>query len=145
MSRSLVHKGKAAFNSWEELDFPLNGNDTRIALNEKSTDRTVRNFLEADKIRKLHNAANSDEKLFWKLLKGKRCSSQMGAFLVSDNLLIDKNLIREMWADHFEALGTPSENAHFDNGFLDTVCCQKCPGDLHFLYQRLHWSFKPAS
>ena len=26
-----------------------------------------------------------------------------------------------MWADHFEALGTPSENAHFDNGFLDTV------------------------
>ena len=45
----------------------------------------------------------------------------MGAFLVNDNLLTDKNLIREMWADHFEALGTPSDNAHFDNGFLDTV------------------------
>ena len=45
----------------------------------------------------------------------------MGAFSVNDNLLTDKNLIREMWADHFEALGTPSENAHFDNGLLDTV------------------------
>ena len=35
----------------------------------------------------------------------------MGAILVSDNLLTDKNLIREMWTDRFEALGTPSENA----------------------------------
>ena len=41
--------------------------------------------------------------------------------MVTDKLLTDKNLIREMWADHFEALGTPPENAHFDNGFLDTV------------------------
>ena len=42
----------------------------------------------------------------------------MGAFLVNDNLLTDNNLIPEMWADHFEDLGTPSKNAHFDNGFL---------------------------
>ena len=41
----------------------------------------------------------------------------MGACLVNDNLLTDKNLIREMWADHFEALGTPSDNAHFDMVF----------------------------
>ena len=58
---------------------------------------------------------------FGNFLKGKRYASQMGAFLVNDRLLTDKNLIREMWTDHFEALGTPSENAHFDNGFLDTV------------------------
>ena len=32
----------------------------------------------------------------------------MGASLVNDNLLTDKNLIREMWADRFEALVTPS-------------------------------------
>ena len=38
--------------------------------------------------------------------------------MVNDNLLTDKNLIREMWDDHFEALAIPSENAHFDNGFL---------------------------
>ena len=64
----------------------------------------------------------------------------MGAFLVNDNLLTDKNLIHEMWADHFEALGTPSENAHFDNGFLDTAargveeifisCTNDCTGAL---------------
>ena len=64
----------------------------------------------------------------------------MGAFLVNDNLLTDKNLIREMWVDHFEALGTPSENAYSDNGFLDTVardvqeifisCTKDCTGAL---------------
>ena len=26
-----------------------------------------------------------------------------------------------MWADHFEALGTPSENEYFDNTFLSRV------------------------
>ena len=64
----------------------------------------------------------------------------MGAFLVNDNLLTDKNLIREMWADDFKALDTPSENAYFDNGFLDTVargvqeifisCTNDCTGAL---------------
>ena len=29
--------------------------------------------------------------------------------------------IREVWADQFEALGSLSENVHFENGFLDTV------------------------
>ena len=64
----------------------------------------------------------------------------MSAFLVNDNLLTDNNLIREMWADHFEASGTPSDNANFDNGFLDTVargvqeifisCTNDCTGAL---------------
>ena len=45
-----------------------------------------------------------------------------------------------MWADHFEALGTPSENVHFHNGFLETVargvqkillsCTNDCTGAL---------------
>ena len=37
------------------------------------------------------------------------------------NLLTDRNLIRDMWADHFKALGTPSENEYFDNAFLNRV------------------------
>ena len=45
----------------------------------------------------------------------------MSAFLVNVNLLTDRNLIRDMWAGHFEALGTLSENKHFDNAFLNRV------------------------
>ena len=72
------------------------------------------------------NAADCDEKLFWKLLKGQKSFSKMSAFLVNGNLLTDRNLIRDMWADHFEALGTPSEDEYFDNAFLSRVVSGVC-------------------
>ena len=83
--------------------------------------RNFLNNLENDKVMKLCNAAESDEKLFRKLLKGQRSSFQMSAFLVKDKLITDKNLIREMWINHFEALGTPSNSENFDNNFLARV------------------------
>ena len=67
------------------------------------------------------HVAESNEKLFWKLVKSQRSSSQMSAFLVNGDLLTDKKAIRAMWADHFEALDTPSEIATFDKGFFTKV------------------------
>ena len=83
--------------------------------------RNFLNKLEDDKVTKLCNAAESDEKLFWKLLKGQRSTSQMSAFLVKDKLITDENLIREMWVNHFETLGTPSNSESFDSNFLARV------------------------
>ena len=57
----------------------------------------LRSFLdqtEADRIRKLCHAAESNEKLFWKLIKSQRSSSQISAFLVNGDLLTDKKAIR---------------------------------------------------
>ena len=45
----------------------------------------------------------------------------MNAVLVDSNLLTDRNKIREMWADHFESLGTPSDSSNFDNEFCYCV------------------------
>ena len=45
----------------------------------------------------------------------------MSAFLVNGNVLTDRNRIRDMWADHFEGLDTPSENEHFDNAYFSRV------------------------
>ena len=45
----------------------------------------------------------------------------MSAFLVNGNLVTDKSAIHDMWADHFEALGTPSENSNSDNDFFSRV------------------------
>ena len=73
------------------------------------------------RVSKVFIAAESNEKLFWKLVKSQRSSSQMCAFLVNGDLLTDKKAIRAMWADHFEALGTPSEIATFDKGFFTKV------------------------
>ena len=39
----------------------------------------------------------------------------MSAFVVKCKLLTDENDIRNMWADHFEALGTPPANTSFDD------------------------------
>ena len=60
--------------------------------------------LSSKKIKRLCVAFETDEKLFWKLINGHRSTSQINAFLVDGNLLIDRNKIREMWADHFESL-----------------------------------------
>ena len=83
--------------------------------------RSFLNQLESDRVTKLCSAADSDEKIFWKLLKGQKSSSQMSAFLVNGSLITDVNEIRIMWVDHFEALGTPSESATYDNGFAGLV------------------------
>ena len=45
----------------------------------------------------------------------------MSAFLVNRKLITDKNKILEMLADHFEALGTPSDCVAFNNVFFSRV------------------------
>ena len=52
-----------------------------VVLNAKNTENTLRKFLnqmEIDKAEKLRNAAQSNEKLFWKLLKKQNKSVPCG-------------------------------------------------------------------
>ena len=94
-----------------------------------------------DKIKKLCVAAESNEKLFWKLLKSQRSTTQMNAFLIDGKLTTDKNDIRDMWANHFEDLGKPSVSPSFDHDFSDRVatcvrnifasCQSELPGTLN--------------
>ena len=111
------------FNSWKLLNYPLEGETYRASREEyRKKLRIFLNQCEADKITKLCNAAESNEKLFWKLIKSQRSSSQMSAFVVNGELLLtDKNKIRDMWADHFEALGSPSEIETSDKDFFNKV------------------------
>ena len=93
-------------------------------MNAKNTVLCFRDFfnqLEVQKIDRLYTASETDEKLFWKLLKVQRNSSQMHAFLVEGKLFSDVDKIRDMWANHFEALGTSFASSNFDNDFYDRV------------------------
>ena len=93
-------------------------------LQRKDYRLVLRNFLnrpEVDRVKKLCVAAETDEKLFLKLLKGQKSSSQMRAFLVNGALKTEENDIRDMWAYHFEALGTPTVSLHFDNEFANST------------------------
>ena len=116
---------KAAFDSWKDNKYP-GDNEIHNVYRSKRKDyrsrlRCFLNQVEADKIKKLCNAASTDEKLLWKLLKGQRSSSHMSSFLVDGQFITAKKQIREMWAGHFEELGTPSENIQFDSDFLTRV------------------------
>ena len=66
-------------------------------------------------------AAETDVKKFWRLLRGQRSFFQMSAFLVNGRLITEENDTRDMWADHCEALGTPTVNLDFDNEFADST------------------------
>ena len=93
-------QGKIVFNTLKESDFPSEGNVYLVYRSKRKEYRLklceFLNQLEVDKIIKLSHAAESNEKLFWKLIKGQRSSSQMTAFLVNDTLLTDRGKIRQM-------------------------------------------------
>ena len=116
---------KTDFRSWKNHDFLSVGDihDTYCCFHKeyRLLMRNLLNNLENDKVTKLGNAAEYDEKLSWKLLKEQRSSSQMSAFLVKDKPITDKNLIREMWVSHFQNLGTSSNSENFDSNFLARV------------------------
>ena len=96
--------------NWKQQDFSDNGEVHDFYRTKRREYRKhLRKFLnqiEIDKAAKLCNAAQSNEKLFWKLKKSQKSSSQMSAFLIDGKMITDKNDIREMWAENFEKLGT---------------------------------------
>ena len=86
---------KVAFESWKNNDYS-EGNGINENYHSKRREyhfklRNILSKLEAEKITKLCNAADSDEKLFWRLLKGQQSTSQMTAFLVDGKLIMDKS------------------------------------------------------
>ena len=62
------------FTSWKLLNYPLEGDiHETYRASDKEYRQKLRIFLnqcQADKIAELCNAAESNEKLFWKLIKG---------------------------------------------------------------------------
>ena len=134
-------RSKSAFDSWKASSFSLGSvsydNYRSEHRNYCSLLRSFLSKLESDKVNKLWNASENNERLFWSLFKGRRSSSQMSAFLVNGKLITDKNKIREMWADHFEALGTPTDCVAFNNVFFSRVServksiYQTCIDDLY--------------
>ena len=115
---------KAAFDSWKDNKYPGHNEIHNVYHSKRKDYRSPLQFFSI-KLKptqsKNFNAASTDKKLFWKLLKGQRSFSQTSSFLVDGKFITDKKQIREMWAGHFEELGTSSENIQFDSDFLTRV------------------------
>ena len=54
-------------------------------------------------------------------MKGQGSTSQMTAFLIDGKIITDKKQILDMWANHFEAMGTPSVSARYDSDFFTRI------------------------
>ena len=79
MLKKARSRGNVAFNSWKLLNYKLEGDiHETYRASCKEYRKKLRIFLnqcEADKITKLCNAVESNEKLFWKLIESQHSSS----------------------------------------------------------------------
>ena len=89
------HDCKGAFNLWKQQDFSDNCEVHDVYRTKRREYRKhLRIFLnqiEIDKAEKLCHAAQSNEKLFWKLLKNQKSSFQTSVFLIDGKMITDKN------------------------------------------------------
>ena len=86
---------KTAFDCWKQDQF---GDNSIVHNNYRSKCKDYRlalhkflNQLEIDRVRKLCLAAETDEKIFWRLLRAQHSASQMSAFLVNGSLITKEN------------------------------------------------------
>ena len=77
--------------------------------------------LERQTISELCNASSVDEKLFWKLVKGKRPCSQFGSFLIDGKFSSCPDEILSMWFNHFKSLGMTDYDPNYDDAFREHI------------------------
>ena len=57
----------------------------------------------------------------WKFIKDKRCSSQLGNFMIDGRLTSSPQEIIEMWFNHFKILGCFGQDISVDENSGDHV------------------------
>ena len=62
-----------------------------------------------------------NENQFWQMIKPKRTIISGSHFILNGSVLSSDNDILEMWASHFEKLGKPSAEPHYDEGFKEYI------------------------
>ena len=71
---------------------------------------------ENNKIKRLCEASEVNEKLFWKMLESNK-GKCFTCFLVNGEYVNSEPDVLDMWANHFESLGQPTVQASFDEPF----------------------------
>ena len=72
------------------------------------------NIERETKISALCLVSDVDEKMFWKLIKGKCRSSQLGSFMVDGQPTNSPQEIIKMWFNHFKILGSFGHDMSFE-------------------------------
>ena len=79
------------------------------------------------------------EKQFWQMIKPKRTIRSGSDFILNGRVVSSDNDILEMWVSHFENLGKPSAEPHYDEGFKECIdgevkhILKKCLNSLSYI------------
>ena len=126
MLSSAVSKVRKELNALSVAQKENQSEEIRLQYARKRIEyrTTVRDELKLERqtrISELCNTSEVDEKLFWKLVKGKRPCSQFGSFLIDGKFSSCPDEILSMWFNHFKSLGLTDYNISYDNAFKEHI------------------------
>ena len=127
---SLCKLKKKAYSNWVSAGKPVDPQNTIFKDHVYSKKCFRKAFRQAEAkfrsgIEEKIDACNElDQRQFWYLLKkDQKSRKQHGTMLrnLNGEIISDDTKILDMWREHFENLGKPSEHQNFDDGFKSFV------------------------
>ena len=126
MLSNAVSKVRKELNALSVAQKENDSEEIRLQYVRKSIEcrTTLRDELKLERqtmISELCNASDVDEKLFWKLVKGKHPCSQFGSFLIDGRFSSCQDEILSMWFNHVKSLGMTDYNLNYDDAFKEHI------------------------
>ena len=123
--RNIKRELNAAFNQWKSESQPTDSVSYFHYRNKKTEYRqALRNFIvdkENEKIAMLCDTLGVNEKQLWQMIKPKRTIRSGSHFILNGRVLSSDIDILDMWYSHFENLGKPSTEPHYDENFKEYI------------------------
>ena len=123
--RNIKRELNAAFNQWKSESQPTDSVSYFHYRNKKTEYRqALRNFIankENEKIAMLCDTLGVNEKQFWQMIKPKRTIRSGSHFILNGRVLSSDIDILDIWVSHFENLGKPSTEPHYDEDFKEYI------------------------
>ena len=123
--RNVKRELSATFNQWKSESQPADGDSYFHYRNKKAEYRqALRNFIvdkENEKIAMLCDTLGVNEKQFWQMIKPKRTIRSGSHFILNGRVLSPDIDTLGMWVSHFENLGKPSAEPHYDEDFKEYI------------------------
>jgi hypothetical protein len=127
-ANSALKSSKDAMKAWKKAGKP--GPQHPLSITRRSARKLLRRTIRinrADSRNNLYNkimeSGDDNQNLMYKLIaKQRHTNSQLGSVLrVNGQLITDPDQVLEVWAEHYEQLGTPLQVPHFNDEYKKNV------------------------
>ena len=121
VNKQLHWKCKIAATEQERLHLKVKCKEAKINLRREQ--RQHHAHKRAQQYAKLMQASTEDDQLFFNTIKKHRkvIKTEGSELLVDGARVVNKDEVKEAWADHFERLATPDNNVNFDDDYKKEI------------------------